>query len=364
MTTLKLAPEPDEPIGHLEAPRPQTFRDLIGMHSAKTQLRAVINAYRKGVPLNSMMFYGGAGGGKTTLAHVLANEIDLPFHETIGDMLKKPEQVWKFCEAMAPDLERHGAVIAFVDEIHALKNQAKLWLPLLENRRLFHGLSGRAYIREQFADGSINPRLLKRSEEANIMSFMRITGDISHYRGIVWVGATTDPDQCGAPILRRFGTKIMVPDYTEKQVLQVVTRASKKMLKNVSIPLGNMDKKVLPLIASRSRMSPAEGVNILQNLLPHAVDKKLTVPRARKVLKDLDIGPHGVKREDLLALRFMLKNGIVGVNSLKQVLASKGVSPRMYSTQVEPFLLRMGFAKITKGGRTILQDGVDVLEGK
>lgn len=332
----------------------------MGLESAKKQLNAILDAHRSGLPLQSMLFYGAAGTGKTTLARAFAADAGIPIHATVGNTLKEPENLWRFCEGMLPDILREGACIAFIDEVHAIARRAEVWLPLLEDRILYHNMAGKTFTWE--------PRLkiLKKSEEAEALardSLYQLNTDVSHYPGVIWIGATTDPDLCGRAILRRFPTRIMLPNYSVEDITKLVRKAARKLVLDYeALSEGDIKEEVFPIIAERSRLSPGEALNLLQRLVPYATQEPLTRGSVLRVLRDLEVGEKGLRQEDRLALGYLKKVGACGLGSLQQALDTYGVSPRSYRTLVEPFLVREGWVKITNAGREITDEGLRAYE--
>ena len=297
--------------------RPQLLEDYIGQAKAKEMLKIYIEAAKaRGEALDHLLFYGPPGLGKTTLAGIIANEMNVNMKITSGPAIEKPGEM----AAILNNLQE-GDVL-FVDEIHRLNRQVEEVLyPAMEDYAI---------------DIMIGKGASARSIRLDLPKF-------------TLVGATTRAGMLTAPLRDRFGVVTRMEYYTVEELKMIILRSAKVL--EVGI-----DENGAYAMARRSRGTPRLANRLLKRVRDFAqvkYDGYITEEVADYALDLLDVDKEGLDQTDrgiLLAMIGKFGGGPVGLETLA---ASIGEDPGTIEDVYEPYLLKNGFIQRTPRGRIV-----------
>ena len=297
--------------------RPQLLEDYIGQAKAKEMLKIYIEAAKaRGEALDHLLFYGPPGLGKTTLAGIIANEMNVNMKITSGPAIEKPGEM----AAILNNLQE-GDVL-FVDEIHRLNRQVEEVLyPAMEDYAI---------------DIMIGKGASARSIRLDLPKF-------------TLVGATTRAGMQTAPLRDRFGVVTRMEYYTVEELKMIILRSAKVL--EVGI-----DENGAYAMARRSRGTPRLANRLLKRVRDFAqvkYDGYITEEVADYALDLLDVDKEGLDQTDrgiLLAMIGKFGGGPVGLETLA---ASIGEDPGTIEDVYEPYLLKNGFIQRTPRGRVV-----------
>lgn len=295
--------------------RPQLLEDYIGQAKAKEMLKIYIEAAKaRGEALDHLLFYGPPGLGKTTLAGIIANEMNVNMKITSGPAIEKPGEM----AAILNNLQE-GDVL-FVDEIHRLNRQVEEVLyPAME-------------------DFAIDIMLGKESSARSIRL------DLPHF---TLVGATTRAGLLTAPLRDRFGVVQKLEFYTPGE-LQIIVERSAEVLGVGIEPEGAAE------IARRSRGTPRLANRLLKRVRDFAqvkYDGVITKQVADFALDILDVDKVGLDNNDRSILLMMIEKFGGGPVGLETLAAALGEDAGTLEDVYEPYLLMNGFLNRTPRGR-------------
>ena len=297
--------------------RPQYLRDYIGQEKAKATLKIYIEAAKaRGEALDHVLFYGPPGLGKTTLAGIIANEMNVHLKVTSGPAIEKPGEM----AAILNNLQE-GDVL-FVDEIHRLNRQVEEVLyPAMEDYAI---------------DIVIGKGAGARSIRLDLPKF-------------TLVGATTRAGMLTAPLRDRFGVIHHLEFYTVSEL--------KTIIMNSASVLGvEIDEAGAMELARRSRGTPRLANRLLKRVRDFAqvkYDGVITKEVADFALDLLDVDKYGldhIDRNILLTMIEKFQGGPVGLDTLA---ASIGEDAGTIEDVYEPYLLKNGFIQRTPRGRVV-----------
>jgi Holliday junction DNA helicase RuvB len=303
--------------------RPRRLQEFIGQQKVKENLAIAIEAARsRGEALDHVLLYGPPGLGKTTLATIIANELDVHFQQTSGPTL----QIKGDLTAVLTNIRNKQ--VLFIDEVHRLQ-------PALEEL-LYSALE------DYKLDIIIGQGPAARTHTLDVAPF-------------TFVGATTRAGLLTAPLRSRFGLLLRLEFYTHDD-LNVIVKRSAEILKV------EVDDEGAFEIASRARGTPRIANRLLRRVRDFAqvrsagkIDKKT----AQAALEMLEVDRYGfdeIDRKLLLTIMEKFQGGPVGVNTLAAALAEE---PDAIEEIYEPFLIQIGFLDRTPRGRMATQLAYD-----
>jgi Holliday junction DNA helicase RuvB len=298
-----------------KAIRPRTLDDYVGQAAVKAQLEIFVSAARqRSEALDHVLIFGPPGLGKTTLAHIIANELGVTMKQTSGPVLERPGDL----AAMLTNLQPRD--VLFVDEIHRLSPIVEEVLyPAMEDYQL---------------DIMIGEGPGARSIKLSLPPF-------------TLVGATTRAGLLTSPLRDRFGIVQRLEFYGVDDLQSIVTRSAGIL--NVPIDTGGARG-----IARRSRGTPRIANRLLRRVRDFAQvkgDGSIDVAVASAALDLLEVDPQGfdaLDRKFLLTIIERFDGGPVGVES---IAAAIGEDRGTLEDVIEPFLIQQGFIMRTARGR-------------
>ena len=312
--TISPDAEPEEVVLD-RALRPQRLDDLIGQDRVCENLRILIEAAKgRNEPMEHALFYGPPGLGKTTLAHVVANEMEANIRITAGPSIERAGDL----AAILSNL--HEKEVLFIDEIHRLgKVVEEILYPAMEDFALDLVIGQ--------GPGARTVRL-----------------SLPHF---TVVGATTRLALLSAPLRTRFGATYRLDFYEEAALEQIVENAARAL--NVPLePAGRAE------IARRGRGTPRVALRVLRRVRDYAQvrsDGVVTGDLASEALALLEIDARGLDDLDRRVLHTLIEKFDGGPVGLETIAASVGEAADTIMDVVEPYLLQLGFIGRTPRGR-------------
>lgn len=322
-TNPMLAPD-DERDSNLEhgierSLRPARLQDFIGQPSIHEQLDIFIKAARKRQEaLDHALVFGPPGLGKTTLAHILANEMGARLRQTSGPVLEKAGDL----AAILTNLE--SGDVLFIDEIHRLNPAIEeILYPAMEDYQL---------------DIIIGDGPAARSIKLNLPPF-------------TLVGATTRAGLLTAPLRERFGIVQRLQFYNVDELTRIVQRSA-KLLKI------EFEADGIKAVATRARGTPRIANRLLRRVRDYAevkADGRLTAAVANRALDMLNVDHLGLDSLDHNLLRAIMQKFDGGPVGLDSLAAAIGEERGTLEDMCEPYLIQQGFLMRTPRGRVATQ---------
>ena len=295
--------------------RPRRLAEFIGQSAVKEQLAVAVAAARaRGEQLDHLLLAGPPGLGKTSLAQIIANELDVPFVQTAGPALERKGDVAAFLTALEP-----GSVF-FVDEIHRLPRALEeTFYPAMEDRKL--------------------PITVGQGAGARV-----VTLELPPF---TLIGATTRSGLLTTPLRERFGIQARLEPYSAAELQEIVLRSA-------AILGVRIEPEGAHAIAVCSRGTPRVANRLLKRVRDYAEVRMggvVTAEAAAEALRFLEVDERGLDRLDraiLEAICVKFGGGPVGLSTLA---AAVGEDQETIEDVYEPYLLQEGLIKRTPRGR-------------
>ena len=297
--------------------RPKFLKDFIGQHEVREQMEIFIQAARnRNEALDHVLIFGPPGLGKTTLAHIVANEMQVGLRQTSGPVIEKPGDL----AAILTNLDEHD--VLFIDEIHRLSPVVEeILYPAMEDYQL---------------DIMIGEGPAARSIKLDLPPF-------------TLVGATTRAGLLTSPLRDRFGIVQRLEYYSSEDLGTIILRSA--ALLGIQMGKGGAEE-----IAKRSRGTPRIANRLLRRTRDYAqvkADGVIDAEVANAALDMLKVDQSGLDHMDrrlILSLIEKFEGGPVGVESLA---ATIGEERGTIEDVIEPYLIQQGFMMRTPRGRVV-----------
>ena len=298
-----------------KALRPLSFEDFTGQGKIVENLKIFVEAAKlRGEPLDHVLLHGPPGLGKTTLSHIIANELGSSIKITSGPVLDKPSEL----AGLLTNLNDHD--VLFIDEIHRLN-------PIVEE-----------YLYSAMEDYKIDIMLDSGPNARTVQIGLN---------PFTLIGATTRSGLLTSPLRARFGINSRLEYYDAKLLTRIVERSA-------AILQAIIDQEAAYEIARRSRGTPRIANNLLRRTRDFAQikgDGAITLQISRVALNALDVDDHGLDEMDnriLATIIHKFKGGPVGLST---IATACGEEAETIEEVYEPFLIMEGFIKRTARGR-------------
>ncbi len=307
--------------------RPSAWSEYIGQEQIKKNLSVFIEASKmRDEALDHTLFYGPPGLGKTTLALIIANEMNANIKVTAAPMIEKSGDL----AAIMTNLDEGD--ILFIDEIHRLSPAVEeILYSAMEDFRL---------------DIIIGSGPAAQTVKIDLPRFTLI-------------GATTRAGMLSNPLRDRFGMSFRMNFYTPEELAQIVTQASNKLEKEII-------KQAAVEIARRSRGTPRIALRLLRRVRDFAdvaKEEQILHERTNFALEQLGINSHGFDEMDIRLLEYLMqaKGRPMGLSTIAAALSE---DEGTVEDVLEPYLLANGYLERTARGRVATQKSYEVLKFK
>ena len=298
--------------------RPKTFPDYVGQDQVKENLSVYIRAaLSRGESLDHVLLYGPPGLGKTTLAHIIANEMGVPITVTSGSAIPGKFDLSAILSKLKPN------EVLFIDEIHRLNSSLEeILYPAMEDYRLDF------VVGKGPSATSVNIKLEK----------------------FTLIGATTKAGNLAAPLRDRFVMQMRLVMYTPQQLQQIVVKSAKKLGSTV-------ENEAAYEIARRSRGTPRIANRLLKRVrdfaevIGNGVINAEVTKHAMQVMEVDELGLDAVDKNILNTIIDKFSGGPVGLDTLS---SATGEDSQTIEDVYEPYLLQLGFVARTPRGRVCM----------
>ena len=295
--------------------RPQYLNEYIGQENVKENVKVFIEAAKiRNESLDHVLLYGPPGLGKTTLAHIIANEMGVNLKTASGPSIEKSGDLAAILSTLEP-----GDVL-FIDEIHRMPRIVEeILYPAMEDFEL---------------DIIIGSEGQSKSIKINLPPF-------------TLVGATTRSGDLSSPLRDRFGIVCKLNYYTDDELATIVKRTSKIM----NMKISNMAALEL---ARRSRKTPRIANRLFKRVRDFALvegSDEISLETTKSSLNKLKVDNYGLDEIDIEYLNSLITKFDGGPVGIETIATSIGEEVTTIEDVVEPFLLQEGFIKRTRSGR-------------
>lgn len=297
--------------------RPKRLSEFIGQTKLKENLAIFLKASQvRQEPLDHLLLYGPPGLGKTTLAHIVAAEMNTLIHVTSGPAIERPGDLVGILTNLEP-----GAVL-FIDEIHRLSRPVEeILYPAMEDSKV---------------DIMIGKGPAARSIRLELPQFTVI-------------GATTRQGLLTGPLRDRFGIVMHFAFYDSEALFEIITRSAGILGYSIT-PDGARE------LAKRSRGTPRIANRLLRRVRDFAQVEglvEITHASCERALKMLEVDSCGLDEVDRMILKTMIEKYNGGPVGLETIAASTGEDSGTIEDVYEPYLMQMGFVQRTPRGRMV-----------
>ncbi len=295
--------------------RPKSMEGYVGQEKVKSNLAVYMQAAKlRGEPLDHVLLYGPPGLGKTTLAHIIANEMGVSIRVTSGPSIEKAGDLAAILTNM-----NEGDVL-FIDEIHRLNHTVEeILYPAMEDYSL---------------DIIIGKGPSARTVQIPLKKFTLI-------------GATTKAGMLSSPLRDRFGVLCRLEMYSVNELAEIVSRSA------TVLGIG-IEKQGAVELASRSRGTPRIANRLLKRVRDYASvlgHETITLADAKLALERMEIDPLGLDNIDINILTSMIHKFSGGPVGLETLAATINEDKNTIEDVYEPYLLQLGFIARTPRGR-------------
>ena len=313
-TIIDPEPDPDELPSEVSL-RPKSLDDYVGQDELKRNLRVFIEAAKaRSEALDHVLFHGSPGLGKTSLAHIIANELKVNINSTSGPVIERPGDLAAILTSLQP------RDVLFIDEVHRLNHVVEeILYPAMEDFQL---------------DLIIGQGPSARTMKIPLPPF-------------TLVGATTRAGLLTPPLRERFGVVLRVEFYSPEELRKIVQRSAKLL----DIPISEDGAFEL---SGRSRGTPRVANRLLRRVRDYAqveAQGVITQEVAKEALDMLGVDGRGLDKMDrhiMLTIIQKFNGGPIGLDTLSAAVSEeKDTLEDVY----EPFLIQMGYIKRTPRGR-------------
>ena len=297
--------------------RPQVFDEYIGQTDVKENIKVFVTAAKmRNTSLDHVLLYGPPVLGKTTLSHIIANELGVNIKTASGPTIEKSGDL----AAILSTLEPYD--VLFIDEIHRIPRYIEeILYSAMEDFKL---------------DIVIGTEGQSRNINIDLPPF-------------TLVGATTRAGDLSSPLRDRFGITCKLNYYTTEELKTIVKRSARVLNLNI-------DDKAAEIIAKRSRRTPRIANRLLKRVSDFALVKGLDVINesiTNESLKRLNVDESGLDKTDIEYLESLINKFNGGPVGIESIAASIGEEQTTIEDVIEPFLLQEGFIKRTIRGRQV-----------
>lgn len=301
--------------------RPQRFSEYVGQEKIKRNLDIFIQAAKKREEsIDHILLYGPAGLGKTTLAHIIAKEMDVSIKITSGPAIEKVGDLGSILTNL------DDGDVLFIDEIHRLNKMIEEVLyPAMEDYKL--------------------DIIIGKGPAARTIQL-----DLPHF---TLIGATTRLGSLSNPLRNRFGSTHRLEFYTPEEIQRIVKRSSGIL--NIGL-----DEKGAQKIAASSRQTPRVANRILKRVRDYAQTKDwptITGDIATEALDLYEIDRLGLEPTDRHILSTVIHKFKGGPAGIQAIAAVTGEEIQTIEDVYEPYLIQLGFLARTPRGRVVTPEG-------